>query len=152
MRSEVWTSTAETLQDNEQWPTERPWEHVMQMTTFGGTQITQEYVFWWFQHVQAPCQHTGSPWSYLQDVEGTKLLPVPDGYNTSMAPASKNRPFKKTRRTPASSSSAPWDKGGWNGKTGKGGNTGKGKGGKTGKDKSSKGESKGKGGKSASKK
>ena len=86
----------------------------MQLTTFGGAHITQEYTFWWFQHVQAPCTHVASPWGYLQQVEGTKLLPVPEGYNTSMSNKTRAAKKPRSRSYAPSSSGTPWaGKGTW---------------------------------------
>ena len=84
LRSEIWTSVQEELQDDGEWPEDRPWDLVMRITTYGGPKVTPRMTQWWFVHVIAPCQYAGSAVSFLQEMEGTKLLPFPEGYSTSL--------------------------------------------------------------------
>ena len=83
IRSEVWMATAEDLQDKGDWPVDRPWDLVLRVTTYGGADSNQKMSHWWFTHVVAPCQRAGSPVSFIQEIEGAKLLPMPDGFTTS---------------------------------------------------------------------
>ena len=142
IRSEVWASTAESLQDDGEWPEDLPWDKVIQMTTYGGAHITQLMSHWWYVHVTVPCGRSGSAISLLQTIEGTNLLPMPDGY-TSASPNGPRRAPKKNRPSTTSSSggASSWDPRGpvfppWQDKP-KGGK-GKGKGGQKGKDKGGK--------------
>ena len=49
-------------------------------------------VQWWFTHVAAPVQHARSPVAFLQKLEGTSLLPMPDGMaSSSSAPPSSGQ-------------------------------------------------------------
>merc|ERR1712194_834108 len=82
MRSEIWTSTAEDLYDSGNLPDEMPWGLIIRLTSFGGAECTTQANHWWTRHVLWPCQKTeSSARSYLQEVEGTHLLPFPEGYS-----------------------------------------------------------------------
>ena len=54
LRSEIWQSVAEALQDKGEWPAVRPWDFVIKVTTYGGAEATQAMILWWFTHVAAP--------------------------------------------------------------------------------------------------
>ena len=109
MRSEVWSSTAETLVDKGKFPLEKPWDLVLRMNTYGGEDCTTTAAHWWQTHVLLPCQSRQGPsaWSFIQQVEGTKMLPLPDGYSTQV-PQGRPRAKRQNPRTSSSSSSAPY--------------------------------------------
>ena len=155
MRSEIWTSTAEDLYDAGNLPVDMPWDLILRLTSFGGAECTTQANHWWTRHVIWPGQKAvPAAKSYLQEVEGTDLLPFPEGYSAvefSNPRPRANRTRGGGRRTPV------WDQGpytpppqGKNGK-GKGSNNGKGKGPKGNKGKNAKGD-KSKGAKGASEK
>ena len=128
MRSEAWDDLAEELQDEGQFPETRPWETVIQLTTFGGKHIGQSWSHWWYMHVQAPSQRAGSATSFLQDIEGTRLLPFPEGFTTALPKSSGGGRNPRKHRAKSSSSSAPYPPvAPWSGKGGKGSKGGKGK-------------------------
>ena len=108
VRSEIWSSTAEGLHDSKAWPADQPWDLVIRMTTYGGTDSTTTMGHWWFIHAVAACQRAGSAIAYLQDVEGTKLLPMPDGmYQGSSSSTSTRRPQNKRQRNHTYGSDKP---------------------------------------------
>ena len=153
VRSEVWQTLAEELQDSGAWPAARPWDKVVCLSTFGGADGTFRMTHWWKIHVESPCQRAGSAISFLQQIEGTMLLPMPDGMTTGSAsgpPRSMSKLDRRKRQRfeelgAASSASSfpsspawqpPQDKGGksWGGgKGGGGGSRNKGKGDSKGK-------------------
>ena len=78
MRSEIWTSTAEDLFDVGNLPDKMPWDLIIRLTAFGGSECTTQSGHWWTRHVLWPCQRSESAArTYLQEVEGTDLLPFP---------------------------------------------------------------------------
>ena len=87
IRSERWQSVAEGLVDNKVWPDDRPWDYVIRITTYGGSEASQAMVQWWFTHVQAPVLHGRTPIAFLQKLEGTSLLPMPEGMASSSSSA-----------------------------------------------------------------
>ena len=145
LRSEHWAVLAEELQDAGAWPNDLPWDKVVRLSTFGGNDSTMRMAHWWKLRAEVPCQRAGSPIAFLQHVEGTKMLPMPEGMISSSSAAaprdagSAARVQKKRKQTHSSSSSVgapPWqpthDKG-WSGSKGGGGkgkskDEGKGKG------------------------
>ena len=138
LRSEHWQVLAEELQDAGAWPDDLPWDKVVRLSTFGGGDSTFRMSHWWKLHAEAPCQRAGSAVAFLQQIEGTKLLPMPEGMTSSSAAAaprdagSAGRAPKKRKQTPSSSSSfgapawQPTQDKGWSGSKG-GGGKGKGK-------------------------
>ena len=108
---------------------------------------------WWDIHVLIPCRQPGSPFHFIQKIEGTTLLPLPQGMTSfgSSAGSSRDAPSgvpRQDRRkdnkrqknnhvwaAPAQGAGAPWNasenKGGKGHKGGGGkGHGGGGKGGK----------------------
>ena len=100
---------------------------------------------WWDIHVLLPCRQPGSPFHFIQKIEGTTLLPLPQGMTSfasstgssrdapSGAPhqnrQSKNHPSKRQKTNhvwsaPPQGAGAPWQ----DNKGGKGHNNGGGKG------------------------
>ena len=71
-------------------------------------------VQWWFTHVAAPVQHGSTPIAFLQNLEGTSLLPMPGGLaSPSDAPhssglARSNRHKTKSKGGQSSAPPAPY--------------------------------------------
>ena len=171
MRSEVWDEIRDELLLDGSWPTERPWNTVIKLSTFGSGDAKRNH--WWYLHVQAPAQRGGK--DLVKVLEGTTLLPSTDGMfgptstvsvssnaagppATTAAVGKKSRPNMRQRHLKSGGASQKYDNAdfsqasssGWNpGPTGKGKGwqpKGKGKGDKNGQH--SKGK---KGGKTATK-
>jgi hypothetical protein len=163
MRPEVWQATYDELLDAEQLPTFRPWDHVIRLTMYGSPVATPQSVHWWYTHVVGACLRPGNALSIVQQVEGTTLLPLPQGVQQNFSTGNSlgntgrgSRAAKKARRG-AGPAQGNWQKAAWSQPSGqwqqprqkphKGGGKdsgGKGAGGKGGKGKGGKG---GKGGK-----
>jgi hypothetical protein len=89
MRSEQWKKLQEGLQDSGSWPTFRPWDHVIRLSTYGGPDSPYAMQHWWSLHVIFPCQQgMRSPMAFLRGVEGTDMLPMPGGMTVTSAASS----------------------------------------------------------------
>merc|ERR1712194_576359 len=109
MRGEIWTSTAEDLFDADRLPADMPWDLILRLTSFGGSECTTQSSHWWTRHVLWPCQRSeASARTYLQEVEGTHLLPFPEGFSAVDGAPARPRP---NRTRGASRRAAAWDKG-----------------------------------------
>ena len=123
MRSEQWKLAADLLQDEGVLPTVRPWEFVIQYTTYGGRLSGKDYDRWWSEHVVLPLQTlgAGAVTRYLQDLDGTRYMPMPEGMvdtgssgsnskGTNAAPPAQAPASKRQKRgwnTPASGKGKP---------------------------------------------
>jgi hypothetical protein len=101
MRGEIWTSTAENLFDLGRMPADMPWDLVLRLTSFGGSECTAQSSHWWKRHVEWPCQRTeAGARQYLQEVEGTHLLPFPEGFSAVDGSAARAPGRNRTRGNP----------------------------------------------------
>ena len=150
LRSEVWDRIAEDLYDHKAWPAQQPWDLVMRMSTWGGSDLTTDMRHWWDTHILLPCRQAGSPYHFIQKIEGTSLLPLPQGMtsvgssagSSQDAPAdrrsrgNKQRDNKKQKTNHVFVAPAPWSGAPWSQaseKKGRGPKGGKGQGGWGGK-------------------
>ena len=102
LRSEVWQKVQQDMQDKGTWPAVRPWDQVIKVTTYGGPESTYALQHWWSIHVLFPCQQA-KPLAFLQGVEGTNLIPMPNGMMNVAASSSggDSRPQGRAQRDAA---------------------------------------------------
>ena len=80
LRNEVWQDKADTLKERSQWPDFMPWNHVLDITSFGSDNIAPGMNHWWDNHVIHPCTSARNGRAYLTELEGTNLQPFPPGH------------------------------------------------------------------------
>ena len=77
MRSEGWDKLREELEDEDEWPTQLPWDTVIRMSTYGKGDPDQQH--WWFTHVVALATQGGGGRSVVVAMENSTNLPAQDG-------------------------------------------------------------------------
>ena len=90
-RQEMWEELSEELEEAEDWTTDEDgaWDKVIRLSTYGGSYSNTKMLHWWNHHVVFPLQTPSSAVAFLQDLEGTNLLPFPTGMlSTSASSAS----------------------------------------------------------------
>ena len=75
MRHEVWGKIKDEMVLDGEWPEVCPWNEVIKRSVYGSGDTKRMH--WWFLHVLAPSQHGGK--ALVRSVEGTSLIPSPDG-------------------------------------------------------------------------
>ena len=93
MRSEIWDDMRDELVTDGRWPDSHPWNLVIKLSTFGSGDTKRSH--WWYLHVLAPAQRGGK--ELLKSLEGTSLVPSPDGLfggtvSTSVSPSATSTP------------------------------------------------------------
>ena len=114
MRNEQWKLAADLLQDEGVLPTVRPWEFVIQYTTYGGRLSGKDYDRWWSEHVVLPLQTLGANavTRYLQDLDGTRYMPMPEGMVDTGSSSSNSKGANAA--PPAQAPASKRQKRGWN--------------------------------------
>jgi hypothetical protein len=108
IRSVIWSEMDEELREDEEYvPGAMPWGIIIRRTTFGGADGTPAMTHWWFLHAVGACQQAGSAVQFLQAIEGTTMLPFPDGY-TSPSPTYVVRAAADTRNPRKKQKKGPW--------------------------------------------
>ena len=79
-----------------------PWNHVLDITSFGRDNIAPGMNHWWDNHVIHPCTSARNGRAYLTELEGTNLQPFPQGMGQGRAASSQpagggNRATKRNR-------------------------------------------------------
>ena len=103
----------ELREDEEYVPGGMARDIIIRRTTFGGADGTPAMTHWWFLHAVGACQQAGSAVQFLQAIEGTTMLPFPDGYTTPSptyavrAAGNPSNPRKKQKK-------GPWTPQHWN--------------------------------------
>ena len=105
MRHEIWDKIRDEMVLENAWPEITPWDAVIKKSVYGSGDSKRMH--WWYLHVLAPAQRGGK--NLLKVVEGTSLIPAPDGLfgNT----ASSSRPPAGSTAAPAASTSGKGSRG-----------------------------------------
>ena len=123
MRHEIWDKIKDEMVIEGCWPEKVPWDTVIAKSVYGSGD--QKRMHWWFLHVLAPASRGGK--NLVKAVEGTSLIPAPDGLfgNTASAtrapaPQTQENAQKRSRIGRAerrARAAANWwqESGAWNG-------------------------------------
>ena len=151
MRHEIWNKIRDEMVLDKEWPEVTPWDAVIKKSCYGSGDPKRMH--WWFLHVLAPAQRGGK--NLVKAVEGTSLIPAPDGLFGNTASSSRGpaaltmgpgagaaggkgsaRPSRNQRRTKANkgANTQGYGKGSANGNYESDGGKGKSKGHSKGKD------------------
>ena len=85
MRHEIWDKIRDEMVLENVWPEVTPWDAVIKKSVYGSGDPKRMH--WWYLHVLAPAQRGGK--NLLKVVEGTSLIPSPDGLFGNTASSSR---------------------------------------------------------------